>query len=75
MADHKSNAVIAELAALKERGDVMREQHRKIYKELSDVFTNMSRLNHPTAARGALDRRQRPAKKASPPDWQGRSHW
>jgi hypothetical protein len=57
MADPKSDEVIAELAALKKRGEELMQRQEKTQKELSDVLAKISRLNDPTVKADALEHR------------------
>jgi hypothetical protein len=57
MADPKSDEVIAELAALKKRGEELMQRQEKTQKELSDVLAKISRLNDPIVKADALEHR------------------
>jgi hypothetical protein len=58
MADHKSEEVITELAALKKRADELLAVHERTHKELSKVLTKINELSgRPPIPPDAFDRK------------------
>jgi hypothetical protein len=57
MADPNSDEVIAELAALKKRGEELMQRQEKTQKELSEVLAKISSLNNPVTKADALEER------------------
>jgi hypothetical protein len=55
MADLRSDELIAELSALKQRAAELREQHRRTYKQISAVFAKIRRRTNPAGARSPLN--------------------